>query len=349
MKCLSRVLVTVIAHSFMVSAAFAQSSNFYTITGQVTDEFGQGVAGVHVCAIPLVDDYPARSVFCGTSGEDGKFLIREQDAGRFRLLYDKVSDGYMPQRWSFYRIPSIVIPEVTVDDQNPSASASVRLGPKSGALTGRVIDISTGLPLEDIKITLCRVADPKNCSQQSIKSADGKFLVLASQEPFNVRIKADGFQDWISPGGSEKQPGSLVVASGQSFDLQVAMYRTKGTEAKAINDAEKQVGIYLPAPVQQAPPDLAQIDDYPRATKLEWSPVEGAVSYKVEVDYCKGGVRDACLDPRSLPLKAISPLTETSLELYFVGAQPGRWRVWAIDKDGREGFKSPWRVFIYLR
>ena len=34
--------------------------------------------------------------------------------------------------------------------------------------------------------------------------------------------------------------------------------------------------------------------------------------------------------------------------LAFVGAQPGRWRVWAVDKEGREGFKSPWRLFVYL-
>jgi hypothetical protein len=348
MKFLSRILITLFAYSLIVTAAFAQSSSFYTISGQVVDEFGQAVAAVRVCAIPLANDLPGRNVFCGTSGDDGKFVIREREAGRFRLLYEKVSDGYMPQRWSFYRIPSVVLPEVTVDDQNPSASASVRLGLKSGALTGRAIDASTGLPLEDIQITLCRAADPKNCYQGAVKSADGKFRVLASQEPFTVRIAADGFKDWIAPGGSEKQPSPLVVASGESLELQVAMYRRKVTEAKAINDAEKQVGIYLPAPVQQSPADFAKLNGYPRATKLEWSPVEGAASYEVEVDYCRGGVREVCLDPHSLQLKS-SPLMETSLEFNFIGEQPGRWRVWAIDKDGREGFKSPWRVFIYVR
>jgi len=34
-------------------------------------------------------------------------------------------------------------------------------------------------------------------------------------------------------------------------------------------------------------------------------------------------------------------------EFSFVGAQPGRWRVWAVDKEGREGFKSPWRRYVY--
>jgi hypothetical protein len=55
------------------------------------------------------------------------------------------------------------------------------------------------------------------------------------------------------------------------------------------------------------------------------------------------------LEPHSLELRTNSSLTETSFEFDFIGAQPGRWRIWAIDKDGREGFKSPWRVFIYVR
>jgi len=39
----------------------------------------------------------------------------------------------------------------------------------------------------------------------------------------------------------------------------------------------------------------------------------------------------------------------TSYEFRFIGAQPGRWRVWGVDKEDREGFKSAWRNFVYLR
>jgi hypothetical protein len=45
----------------------------------------------------------------------------------------------------------------------------------------------------------------------------------------------------------------------------------------------------------------------------------------------------------------MTKLNSTSYEFGFAGAQPGRWRVWAVDKDGREGFKSPWRTFVYLQ
>jgi hypothetical protein len=41
----------------------------------------------------------------------------------------------------------------------------------------------------------------------------------------------------------------------------------------------------------------------------------------------------------------------SSTEYFFnwVGAQPGRWRVWAIDASGREGPRTGWWVFVYTR
>ena len=348
MKSLSSVSVIAFAHLSLAAAVLAQSPSPYIISGQVIDESGQGVPGVSVCALPIVDR-PGGNMDCGTSRDNGTFLIREHEAGTFRIIYDKISDGYMPQL-RFYRNPAVVIPEVAVDDQNRSASASVVLGPKSGVIRGKAIDASTNLPLDNIELTICRAADPTNCYKRSFKSADGKFQVLTSHEPFTIRIAADGFEDWTGPGGSEKQP--LFVASAQSLDLaMVMMRRTKGAEGRAINDAEKPVWAYLPAPGQLAPDDLIRIDEYPRVTKLEWSRVDGAVSYKIEVDYCLGGSgrMTECFDPHPLRLKTSSPLKETYFEFNFIGAQPGRWRVCAIDKDGREGFKSPWRTFIYLR
>lgn len=348
MKVLTRALGTVFAQSLVVAAALAQSPAPYTISGQVVDQGMQAVAGVRVCAIPVVGDRPDKGVYCGTSDDDGKFVIMERDRGRFKLIYEKMSDGYIPQRWAFHRNPSVQIPEVMVDDLNRSASALVVLAPRSGVLTGKAIDFSTGLPLEDIRITLCRTADPGNCYQEPFKNAEGKFRVLTSHEPFTVRIAADGFEDWIGPDGSEKDSTPFFVASAQSLDLQVVMRRRTGAEGKAISDAEKPRWAHLPAPVQLTPADAERIDAFPRATKLEWSPVEGAVSYKAEVDFCKNR-NPECINPQPLAFKVSPPLTEPSFQFNFIGAQAGRWRVWAIDKDGREGFKSPWRTFIYLR
>jgi len=44
-----------------------------------------------------------------------------------------------------------------------------------------------------------------------------------------------------------------------------------------------------------------------------------------------------------------SGLTDTSYTFDFVGKQPGRWQVWAIDENGIPGPKSGWWGFTYLQ
>ena len=39
----------------------------------------------------------------------------------------------------------------------------------------------------------------------------------------------------------------------------------------------------------------------------------------------------------------------TEAEFDFLGAQPGRWRVWAVDASGIEGPKSGWGTFSYTK
>ena len=47
--------------------------------------------------------------------------------------------------------------------------------------------------------------------------------------------------------------------------------------------------------------------------------------------------------------KVQSRLNNTNYTFVFVGAQPGRWRVWAVDAAGRPGRKSPWWEFRFTR
>jgi hypothetical protein len=78
----------------------------------------------------------------------------------------------------------------------------------------------------------------------------------------------------------------------------------------------------------------------PRKTTLKWVPVAGATKYRVEVQYQGAGKWDRLSD------KEVRP---TELELNFVGAQPGRWRVWAVDDSGQEEPKSGWWTFRYTQ
>jgi hypothetical protein len=128
--------------------------------------------------------------------------------------------------------------------------------------------------------------------------------------------------------------------------------RRPETFNRPLDESEKQRSVNLRAPIQSSPADQVELKGFvPRRMRLEWQPVEGAMSYRVEVDYCDGLVksRRECLNPQPHPgMKRPIRVVGTNHEFSFVGAQPGRWRVWAIDKTGHEGFKSPWWTFFYV-
>lgn len=98
----------------------------------------------------------------------------------------------------------------------------------------------------------------------------------------------------------------------------------------------------LARPRLVSPLNGTEFSHYPRTTKLDWNPVSGAVSYKIQIQYCS---------PAGCNVWAVNyPIVSTIATDYtfnFVGAQPGRWRVWAIDTNGKESLKSSWWNFRY--
>jgi hypothetical protein len=123
----------------------------------------------------------------------------------------------------------------------------------------------------------------------------------------------------------------------------------------------------LPAPRLLVPVEGAVFHDISKPLVLSWDPVPSAAAYVLEWDYAwdsQGSLAWWSEQPeksrqpeltkgwwfeshhRSLPE---IPTTETSYNLSFVGTQPGRWRVWAVDAEDNPGVKSEWREFRYAR
>ncbi|HKX27407.1 MAG TPA: redoxin domain-containing protein [Blastocatellia bacterium] len=113
-------------------------------------------------------------------------------------------------------------------------------------------------------------------------------------------------------------------------------------------EPDKNVTVSLPAPKLVAPASKSVFDHYPRETRLVWEMVSGAASYQVEIDF-----RSPSSPDWNNQLRGVSNWTAesktTSHTFNFVGAQPGRWRVWAVDAEGRQGAKSEWWEFVYTR
>lgn len=112
----------------------------------------------------------------------------------------------------------------------------------------------------------------------------------------------------------------------------------------------------LPAPQLLIPDDGAVMNHYPRKTTVKWEPVIGAVSYTVEIQYTGGSSSDRCEwydlgeHLRYYPGAGYVPpvrIITTDFSFNWIGANLGRWRVWAIDGSGREGIKSEWRRFRF--
>lgn len=162
----------------------------------------------------------------------------------------------------------------------------------------------------------------------------------------------------------------LVATSGQTFDAYkrslglalrlyqsneqvIASWTTAATRGCILSVPDGNRG--LPAPRLISPTNGAVFNDFPRTLTLKWEAVPDATGYVVEVDF---------YDPQGLPGAGLKPgwvserdshiyiqqsVSATSFPFDFVGAQPGRWRVWAIDMNGQEGSKSDWCVFRFTR
>lgn len=105
----------------------------------------------------------------------------------------------------------------------------------------------------------------------------------------------------------------------------------------------------LIAPAQIAPASGTVFNHYPRTMTLRWAPVAGATKYVVQVDCfhcCEAG---ACCTDVGRTSYGQQSVTDTQYTFHFVGAQPGRWRVWAVGADGREGPRSAWWEFRYTK
>jgi hypothetical protein len=114
--------------------------------------------------------------------------------------------------------------------------------------------------------------------------------------------------------------------------------------------SEPTVDLTAPAiPTQLTPSPNTTFNHYPRNTTLAWASVadpSGPVTYRVEVQYCQGNVYSPynCVTRSDWCTGALSG---TTCNFGFVGAQPGRWRVQAVDNAGNHSAYGDWSTFAF--
>jgi len=354
MKNILRALTTLVVCLRVL--AVAQSA--YTITGELRDDPGQPFPGGHVCALQKNGNVVnVRDKVCAESDAQGKFVINLTQPGTYQVIADKMTEGYMPSYSLFYKT-STAIPEVSLGVGSMNQSVLVKMPPKSGMITGKVIDEATDRRVPSFVVWFWQAPDPQARTHLVFNGQSGMFRMYAPSVPFRMRVVADGYEDWVMGGGvlvssagARKGPGALLVRTGGKTDFAIYLKRKTPLPADVQPDPAR-----LPAPVQLSPSDNSIFDVFPRQTRLEWNPVAGANAYGLEVESCWSRSEEEkkrlpddseCINPSSFEEKYA--LHDTSYEFIFRGAQPGRWRVWAYDQNHKPGIKSPWRRFIYLK
>jgi hypothetical protein len=106
----------------------------------------------------------------------------------------------------------------------------------------------------------------------------------------------------------------------------------------------------IDVPTQIAPLDGSTFNDYPRKATLEWTNVANAASYVVEFDCFHCCAKDQwCTDVGQEYGTIRNIATNNLTQDGFAGAQPFRWRVWAVGSNGLESAKSPWWVLTFTQ
>lgn len=187
--------------------------------------------------------------------------------------------------------------------------------------------------------------DPVPVGPGEIMGGDGKAIAQDTKNP------ADQTGGSNTAGqGTSRSKGAKPVILGKGLPG-IAITTPDPDEAAEINAVDATAALVsssntLTRPLLVNPGNLTKFSHYPRTTTLTWRPVTGANAYLVEKQYgtsIDGGTW------WSMPTDTVTTQDGTYLTFDFVGSQPGRWRVSAIDTTGtyKPSPNSSWKYFNY--
>ena len=112
-----------------------------------------------------------------------------------------------------------------------------------------------------------------------------------------------------------------------------------------------QFALAIPdVPILISPPSLVVYTHAPRTTTLKWEESNGTkpIRYHVEVEYTWHNTSSFTQWNEEHDYAWVEETQDTELTFNFVGGQPGRWRVRAVNDYGESEW-SEWRYFRYTQ
>lgn len=131
---------------------------------------------------------------------------------------DGATRYYPPPHIPFYRTDNTRHWIIDVTPEAPNAVVEIKLGPKAGAVMGRVSDTVTGAPIKaDVDIVVAWAAEPRTMMATKTATGSGKYRILVpGATELTLKAMAKGYKLY-------QYEGVITVGSGQDKTLDIQL------------------------------------------------------------------------------------------------------------------------------
>jgi hypothetical protein len=194
------------------------------ISGTVVDDHGIPVKHMTVEAWPL-DMGHSGGTDQALTDENGHFVLtvvsgKDTDGRSYGMRWavyphQEKGDYYADLSSRFYKTTASQAQHIEFSPSNPEAIVELKLGPKAGALKGKVTDSATGALVRP-EFEFAWVSDPQNKLGES--TSNDYRILLPSNTDIKLTVLSKGYKPW-------SYPGTINVGPGQDMTLDIQMER----------------------------------------------------------------------------------------------------------------------------
>jgi len=217
---ISLVLLALPTHA-QVGQASSSAQPAGTISGFVLDPHDQIVEHASVCTSSFSNN--TNMTNCRTlTDQNGRFTIEHVPMGSYTVFAAKEEDGYS-------MVEQIPGQKVVLTADRPFAQLTLKLGSRSGRLTGTVRDKGTGKPIgPGGKLSIMYVSVEEN-STGSIGGLDGSNLraSLPAGKELIVFVFAPGYVPWFYINNESRPTLRLEPGEEKVLDVELDPKNTK--------------------------------------------------------------------------------------------------------------------------
>jgi hypothetical protein len=200
------------------AGGLARGEDFGSIQARVLDSNGTPVKGAQV---DIDQEWSAASWPVCWTDEHGICSINHLGTGEFEVYVLDYKEGY-PRPNEFYFGRQFKQTTVKLDERNPSASVTLRLGPKLGFLKLIVTDAITGKEILPVSFRFCWSSDPGNTMLSG--RGDDLTLLVPPDVPVTMTASSEGYEDWAYTSRDNPEDHNLLLHSGERLTLNIRLH-----------------------------------------------------------------------------------------------------------------------------